>query len=199
MAQPTAAALCIIACAGLSFPLALVADILQLATLHLRLCHLVTATLTRWVLFALARLWDLFRGELAMYPLTPGKRWNVLRNRTDSHAYDVDALFLGTMLFTLTVFLAPTVVAYAALFASVSLTSAKLTQINIAISIAQRVLAISIAALNSSPVFEVSERLARPENVPGTPQTVSKLTPAGIIFQVIPQRQGPVLELKVCH
>jgi phosphatidylinositol glycan class Q protein len=52
--------------------------------------------------------------------LTIGKKWNVLRQRTDSYAYDVDQLFLGTLLFTVTAFLLPTVVTYAALFASVS-------------------------------------------------------------------------------
>ena len=49
-----------------------------------------------------------------------GKRWNVLRQRTDSYAYDVDQLFLGTLLFTVSIFLLPTVAIYAALFALVS-------------------------------------------------------------------------------
>lgn len=52
--------------------------------------------------------------------LTPGRRWNVLRHRTDSHAFEVDTLFLGTLLFTVTAFLAPTVLAYGVLFALVS-------------------------------------------------------------------------------
>lgn len=44
----------------------------------------------------------------------------MLRRRTDSYAYDVDQLFLGTLLFTVSAFLFPTVLAYAALFAVVS-------------------------------------------------------------------------------
>lgn len=51
--------------------------------------------------------------------LITGKRWNVLRQRTDSYAYDVDQLFLGTLLFTVSIFLLPTVAIYAALFAVV--------------------------------------------------------------------------------
>jgi hypothetical protein len=51
-----------------------------------------------------------------------GKRWNVLRQRTDSYAYDVDQLFLGTLLFTVSIFLLPTVAVYALFFALVSLT-----------------------------------------------------------------------------
>jgi hypothetical protein len=58
-----------------------------------------------------------------VYVLTSGKKWNVLRQRTDSYAYDVDQLFLGTLLFTVSAFLLPTVVTYAALFSSVSYTS----------------------------------------------------------------------------
>jgi len=45
-----------------------------------------------------------------------GKRWNVLRERTDTYEYDVDQLFLGTLLFTVSAFLFPTVLTYATLF-----------------------------------------------------------------------------------
>jgi len=50
-----------------------------------------------------------------------GKRYNVLRDRVDSWDYSIDQLVLGTMLFTLVAFLAPTVIVYYALFALVSL------------------------------------------------------------------------------
>jgi hypothetical protein len=50
-----------------------------------------------------------------------GKRYNVLRDRVDSWDYSIDQLVLGTMLFTLVAFLAPTVIMYYALFALVSL------------------------------------------------------------------------------
>jgi hypothetical protein len=49
-----------------------------------------------------------------------GKRYNVLRNRTDPWDYDVDQLLFGTILFTLLAFLFPTVLAYYLLFAVVS-------------------------------------------------------------------------------
>lgn len=48
-----------------------------------------------------------------------GKRYNVLRNRTDSWEYDLDQLLFGTILFTLLAFLFPTVLVYYALFAVV--------------------------------------------------------------------------------
>ena len=49
-----------------------------------------------------------------------GKRQNVLRNRLDSWDYDIDELFLGTILFTLVVFLFPTFAAYYFFLALVS-------------------------------------------------------------------------------
>jgi hypothetical protein len=51
----------------------------------------------------------------------PGKRRNVLQNRTDSWDYDMDQLLLGTILFTLLAFLSPTVGVYYALFALVGI------------------------------------------------------------------------------
>jgi phosphatidylinositol glycan class Q protein len=49
-----------------------------------------------------------------------GKRWNTLRHRVDSYDYDMDQLFLGTLLFTVTIFLLPTIVTYYLFFSLVS-------------------------------------------------------------------------------
>lgn len=48
-----------------------------------------------------------------------GKKRNVLRHRIDSCDYDLDQLLLGTSLFTLLMFLFPTVLSYYLTFASV--------------------------------------------------------------------------------
>lgn len=48
-----------------------------------------------------------------------GKKFNVLRNRVEPASYEVDQLLLGTILFTLTTFLFPTVLAYYLAFAAV--------------------------------------------------------------------------------
>jgi phosphatidylinositol glycan class Q protein len=50
-----------------------------------------------------------------------GKRWNTLRHRVDSYNYEIDQLFLGTLLFTVTIFLLPTIFTYYAFFSLVSL------------------------------------------------------------------------------
>ena len=60
--------------------------------------------------YALASLWRLFRG----------KKWNVLRQRVDSASYDVDQLFIGTLLFTILLFLLPTTALYYVVFTVVS-------------------------------------------------------------------------------
>jgi phosphatidylinositol glycan class Q protein len=110
-------------------------------------------------LSALKSLWDLFRGEFIVSGQTnlSGKRWNTLRQRTDSHAYDLDTLFLGTLLFTLMTFLAPTALAYAALFAV----------INFAIVSVVRLLTLASGALDTLPMHELESRVIKPSRIPG--------------------------------
>ncbi|KAL7424619.1 pig-Q [Cryptotrichosporon argae] len=136
---------------GLTFTLGLAADALALLTLHVRAAAWVLTQLARWQLDSLGALWNLFRG----------KRWNVLRHRTDSYDYDVDQLFLGTLLFTTSAFLFPTVAAYAALFAL----------IQYAICTAQRALGYAVTALNAFPLCELLLRIKEPSRLP-----------AGIVF-----------------
>ncbi|KLT42622.1 Gpi1-domain-containing protein [Cutaneotrichosporon oleaginosum] len=139
---------------GVSFGVALSSDLLTLLTLHLRLIYLATAALSRASMTALLGLWDLFRG----------RRWNVLRHRTDSHAFEVDTLFLGTLLFTVTAFLAPTVLAYGLLF----------SLINFVISSAQRVLSVVIAGINRSVAFQLAASLPPFQGIPD-----------GIVFDIV--------------
>ncbi len=105
-------------------------DLLALLTAHVHLCYSVSCAIFRQQLRILSSLWNLFRGEYSYYASSatcfdevPGKRYNVLRNRTDSWNYDVDQLLFGTILFTLMAFLFPTVVAYYILFTTVSINS----------------------------------------------------------------------------
>lgn len=60
--------------------------------------------------YVLSALWRLFRG----------KKWNVLRRRVDSASFDVDQLFVGTLLFTIFLFLLPTTALYYTVFTLVS-------------------------------------------------------------------------------
>jgi len=67
--------------------------------------------LYRLQVYALGSLWRLFRG----------KKWNVLRGRVDSAVYDADQLFVGTLMFTVLLFLLPTTLLYYVVFTLVRL------------------------------------------------------------------------------
>lgn len=83
---------------GLSVQLALFQDILSTMTVHIYCFYVYAARLYRLQMYAMASLWRLFRG----------KKWNVLRQRVDSAIYDADQLFVGTLLFTVLLFILPT-------------------------------------------------------------------------------------------
>ncbi|XP_045213824.2 phosphatidylinositol N-acetylglucosaminyltransferase subunit Q-like isoform X2 [Mercenaria mercenaria] len=91
---------------GLSVQLALFQDILSTMTIHIYCFYVYAARLYRLQMYAMASLWRLFRG----------KKWNVLRQRVDSAVYDADQLFVGTLLFTVLLFLLPTTGLYYIVF-----------------------------------------------------------------------------------
>lgn len=67
-------------------------------------------------------------GLVSMWRLFRGRKWNPLRRRVDSASFDAEELFLGTLLFTLTLFLLPTTAVYYAVFSSVGSPSYSLPQ-----------------------------------------------------------------------
>lgn len=89
--------------------------------------------------------------------LFPGKKWNFLRSRVDSVEYDVDRLFIGTLLFTILLFLFPTVLLYYIVF----------TSLRLLVLIAQSFLYGVVALLNSFPFFGLWLYFLRPERLPG--------------------------------
>jgi hypothetical protein len=96
---------------GLSVQLALVVDLLNVFTLHVRCFYLVAARLHAAQWATLRSFWYLFRG----------RKHNVLRERIDTLHHDLEQLLLGTVLFTTLVFLAPTVAFYYVCFAALAL------------------------------------------------------------------------------
>ena len=95
----------------------------------------------------LSSLWRLFRG----------KKRNVLRGRIDSCDYSLDQLLLGTLLFTLLVFLFPTTFVYYLLF-FLAYT---------AIGAVQACIDIFVWVLNHFPLFSVANCLWNPSHHPG--------------------------------
>ncbi|WFD23956.1 pig-Q [Malassezia equina] len=89
---------------GVTCWLGAVADLLVLATVHMRLMYLSLRGVYAFFMRAASELFDVFRSR---------KRNPLHGGRVDKAEHDVDQLFLGTILFTLLVFLFPTVRAHA--------------------------------------------------------------------------------------
>ena len=105
-----------------------------------------------------------------------GKRRNVLRQRVDNWEYDIDQLILGTVLFTLVVFLMPTVFVYYALFALVSLhpqfapchrSFIVCFQIRLGLLFVFALIEVGLACVNYFPLFALLLRIKDPARLPG--------------------------------
>jgi len=133
--------------AGASMPIALFSDLLSILTLHIYSFYIASARIYNWQLSIIYSLFHLFRG----------KKINVLRKRTDSCDYDLDQLLIGTILFTLLIFLLPTVLVYYLLFA-VS---------RMVIIILKAGLETMLACLNHFPLFALMLRVKDSRRLPG--------------------------------
>ncbi|KAI9009660.1 N-acetylglucosaminyl transferase component-domain-containing protein [Gaertneriomyces semiglobifer] len=140
------------ATAGASMAMSLFSDLLSLATVHLHICYVVASRLYYYHVRGIRSLFNLFRG----------KRRNELRNRTDSVDYGLDQLLLGTLVFTILVFLFPTVAVYHVLF----------SLIRIGIVLVLGILELALAIVNHFPLFALMIRVKDPLRLP-----------AGVAFQ----------------
>lgn len=133
--------------AGASMPIALFSDLLSILTLHIYSFYIASARIYNWQLSIIYSLFHLFRG----------KKINVLRKRIDSCDYELDQLLIGTILFTLLIFLLPTVFVYYCLFASARM----------AIIILKAGLETLLACLNHFPLFALMLRVKDSKRLPG--------------------------------
>ncbi|PKS11244.1 hypothetical protein jhhlp_003005 [Lomentospora prolificans] len=132
---------------GASMPLAMFSDLLSALTIHIYSFYLASARIFNWQLSILISLFHLFRG----------KKHNVLRNRIDSCDYDLDQLLVGTIVFTLLVFLLPTVLVFYLNFAIARM-------IIISLKAAFDTL---LSCLNHFPLFAIMLRIKDPSRLPG--------------------------------
>ncbi|KAL0630811.1 pig-Q [Maublancomyces gigas] len=139
--------------AGASMPIALFSDLLSILTLHIYSFYIASARIYNWQLSIIISLFHLFRG----------KKRNVLRNRIDSCDYDLDQLLIGTILFTLLIFLLPTVLVFYLTFASARM----------AIIMLKAALETLLACLNHFPLFALMLRVKDSKRLPG-----------GIVFEL---------------
>ncbi|XP_063328554.1 phosphatidylinositol N-acetylglucosaminyltransferase subunit Q [Pelmatolapia mariae] len=152
------------ACLGLTFALSLLSDMVALLTFHIYCFYVYGARLYCLKIYGLSSLWRLFRG----------KKWNVLRQRVDSCSYDVDQLFIGTLLFTILLFLLPTTALYYLVF----------TLLRLVVVLFQGVLHLSVDFINSFPLFAMGLRIFRPYRLA-----------EGVKFQVLCEEPGTALHL----
>lgn len=152
------------ACLGLTFALSLLSDMVALLTFHIYCFYVYGARLYCLKIYGLSSLWRLFRG----------KKWNVLRQRVDSCSYDMDQLFIGTLLFTVLLFLLPTTALYYLVF----------TLLRLVVVLFQGVVHLSVDFINSFPLFAVGLRITRPYRLA-----------EGVKFRVLCEEPGTALHL----
>ncbi|XP_035985781.1 phosphatidylinositol N-acetylglucosaminyltransferase subunit Q [Fundulus heteroclitus] len=152
------------ACLGLTFALSLLSDMVALFTFHIYCFYVYGARLYCLKIYGLSSLWRLFRG----------KKWNVLRQRVDSCSYDLDQLFIGTLLFTILLFLLPTTALYYLVF----------TLLRLVVVLFQGVLHLSVDFINSFPLFAMGLRICR-----------SYRLAEGVKFRVLCEEPGTALHL----
>ncbi|KAF8794769.1 Phosphatidylinositol like protein [Argiope bruennichi] len=132
---------------GVTSILCLLSDLIALATIHIYCFYGYAARLYGYQIIALSSLWRLFRG----------KKWNPLRERVDSYTYDIHQLFLGTLIFTVLLFLLPTVMIYYVVF----------TCLRIMVLAIQRIILKIIQAINVNPLYCIISMLLRSSEVAG--------------------------------
>ncbi|KAJ9083524.1 pig-Q [Entomophthora muscae] len=131
---------------GLTGALAALSDMFALATLHLRWFYYLESRIYVWHFSLIRSLYHLFRG----------KKYNVLHRRIDSCDYDVEQLIIGTILFTILIFLFPTISVYYLVSVSAWLITVSLLGfIEVILSIA-----------NHFPVYTFMRRLFLPSSLP---------------------------------
>ncbi len=97
---------------GISIVLAVLVDMVHCFTVHILLIYSVFASVHAFMLSVINSLWHLFRG----------RKRNILRNRVDTLDFSMEQLLLGTILFTILVFLFPTFAVYYVFFLTVWMT-----------------------------------------------------------------------------
>ncbi|KAL3662812.1 hypothetical protein V7S43_012214 [Phytophthora oleae] len=164
-------------CMGVTLQLALMADLVNLATWH-----------SHWVFLYFAKLNRLQFGLFSsLSKLFLGKKINVLRHRVDTCEYDVGQLLLGTLLFTVLVFLVTTNFVFFVFFAGV----------RGSIVLLSLLLWLPVVVLNALPLASLLYRVLNPGFfVVGMQlQTCEDLTDASVTIENVGVgRQSPQLD-----
>lgn len=138
-------------CMGLSFFLAIICDTVSTLSFHIYCFYVYAGRLYGLQVTGLMSLWRLFRG----------KKWNPLRKRVDSledPGQRADQLFLGTLLFTVLLFLLPTTALYYGIF----------TLLRVAVLFVQVVLGGLVFLFSEFPWYSAALRIFSPQKFTST-------------------------------
>lgn len=145
---------------GGTLMVSLVSDLVSFLTLHVYAFYIASARIYHSQLVVLYSLFQLFRG----------KKRNMLRNRIDSYNYDLDQLLMGTIFFTVLIFLLPTVAVFYLAFAF-----ARLSIVLICASLESL-----LSFLNHFPLFILLLRAKDYRRVPGGIYLVADTDPTTV-------------------
>ncbi|SCU85980.1 LAME_0D03906g1_1 [Lachancea meyersii CBS 8951] len=134
-------------CFGATFAMAIMVDLISFLTMHISLFYFISAKMYHWQLHVLQTLLYLFYG----------KKRNVLRNRVDSNLFELDQLLMGTLFFTILVFLLPTF----------SIFYASFTLLRMAVLVPELLFEFLMALMNHFPLFVLLLRIKDPKRIPG--------------------------------
>jgi len=165
---------------GLSLQIAIISDLLSCLSLHVYCFYVYASRLFFFLFCGFSSLFRLFRG----------KKMNPLRNRIDSCQFDFAQLFVGTLTFTILLFLFPTCLTYYTVFTTLRLITLGF----------QLLIIFSVNQINSFPVYALLLRLR-----------CSSYTSNGIEVSIVPafhsshsnvafevkQQQAPILDVYV--
>lgn len=132
---------------GATLSIAIFVDFLSILTFHIHCFYFASARIFNWQLGILISLFHLFCGQ----------KKNILRNRIDSNDYDLDQLLLGTLLFTVLIFLLPTIFAFYLTFT--------ITRLTIMVILGSFEFVMS--CLNHFPIFVILLRIKDYRRTPG--------------------------------
>lgn len=133
---------------GLTMLLSITVDLLQLCTLHWTIFYRMQQAIFSFFCSSIVSLFHLFRGK---------KRNPLRKNRIDQATYELDQLLLGTIFFTLFVFLWLTVAVYYLQFGLLRLGLVGIITL----------LQTGLAFLNHLPLFALMLRIKESDRLPG--------------------------------
>lgn len=139
---------------GLSMFVSFILDLSTVLFLNLNGFYIACTRLYHWQLTIISSLFRLFYG----------KKYNVLRNRVDSNDYEFDQLMLGIIVFSILIYLLPTVFAFYLTFVVTRLLTLYFTI----------VMSHTLILINHFPIVVLLLKLKNNERIPG-----------GILFETI--------------